>query len=88
LVRPLGMTFPGATATISTVPTHAQTIPIAKAAAIVALTARPTGLGGVSTISSAAGRKAISSLLLAGGVLAGNGTTLLADFMQPRLKPE
>src|SRR6476469_1066653 len=55
------MIFPCAVAMMSTSPRQAQPIARQTAAAIVAATARPIGDGGVSTISSAAGRKAISS---------------------------
>src|ERR1700747_3301061 len=60
LVRPLGMIFPCAGATISTVPTHAQTKAAQTRAIIVAAIARPAGDAGVSVISRAAGRKASS----------------------------
>src|SRR5262245_10460836 len=82
LVRPLGMIFPGATATISTVPMHAQTSATASTAMIVNAIARPVGEGGVSTISSAAGRNASSSLQRSSRFF-GNSITFLADFMQP-----
>src|SRR5262245_59233713 len=85
LVRPLGMIFPGATATISTVPMHAQTSATANTAIIVNAIARPVGEGGVSTISSAAGRNASSSLRRTSRFF-GNSITFLADFMQP-LRP-
>ena len=60
LVRPPGTIFPGAVATMSTVPKAAQVSAKQKNAMIVAPMARPTGEGGFSTTSSAAGRKAIS----------------------------
>src|SRR5262245_18602707 len=60
LVRPLGTIFPVADATISMVPAQAQTSAAQKSNMIVLLIARPIGDGGVSMISSAAGRKASS----------------------------
>src|SRR5262245_45895827 len=61
LVRPLGTIFPVAEATMSIVPVQAQISATQNKAMIVAPTARPIGDGGVSTISSAAGRNASSS---------------------------
>ena len=61
LVRPLGTIFPVAEATMSIVPNHAQTSATQNTAMMVAPIARPIGDGGVSTISSAAGRNASSS---------------------------
>jgi hypothetical protein len=61
LVRPLGTIFPGADATMSMVPAQAQIRATQKSSMIVAPNARPIGDGGVSTISSAAGRNASSS---------------------------
>src|SRR5258707_5129633 len=86
LVRPLGMILPGATATMSTVPMHAQPNATANTAMMVKATARPTGEGGVSTISSAAGRKASSSFRRSARS-AGKVTIFLADFMQTCLEP-
>src|SRR5216684_5735238 len=86
LVRPLGMILPGATATMSTVPMHAQPNATANTAMMVKATARPTGEGGVSTISSAAGRNASSSRRRSARS-AGKATTFLADFMQTCLEP-
>src|ERR1700755_2077348 len=61
LVRLLGTILPVADATMSMVPHHAQ----ASAAQNIVMTtiamARPAGEGGVSTLFSAAGRKASSS---------------------------
>jgi hypothetical protein len=54
------MIFPVAVATMSTLPNIAHVSATQKMAMIVAPTARPTGDGGVSAISSAAGRKASS----------------------------
>ena len=59
-VLPLGMIFPVAVATMSTLPNVAHAIATQKIAMIVAPTARPRGEGGVSAISSAAGRNASS----------------------------
>src|SRR4030095_15917389 len=61
LVRPLGTIFPVADATISMVPAQAQTSAAQKSKMMVAPIVRPIGDGGVSTISSAAGRNASSS---------------------------
>src|SRR5580693_7723933 len=85
-VRPLGMILPGATATMSTVPMHAQPSATANTAMMVKATARPTGDGGVSTISSAAGRNASSSFRRCARP-AGKATIFLADFMQTCLEP-
>src|SRR5262245_32122851 len=56
------MIRPEAVATISTLPKHAQTRATQNNAMTVPLIAPAIGGGGVSTISSAAGRKASSSL--------------------------
>src|SRR4029077_9728459 len=61
LVRPLGTIFPVADATMSIVPHQAQTSAAQNSRMMVTPIARPIGDGGVSTISSAAGRKASSS---------------------------
>ena len=61
LVRPLGTILPGAEATMSIVPDQAQASAAQNSTMMVAPIARPIGDGGVSTISSAAGRKASSS---------------------------
>ena len=78
LVRPLGMILPGAVATMSTVPRQAQASASTNTMMIVAPIARPIGEGGVSTISSAAGRKA-SSWSRRRTRLSGNGTTAFED---------
>src|SRR5262245_18304615 len=65
LVLPLGMIFPLADATMSIVPHQAHTSPAQNSRMMVAPIARPIGDGGVSTISSAAGRNASSSPRLA-----------------------
>ncbi len=62
LVRPLGMTLPVAEATISIWPNTAQASARQNSAMRVRPMARPIGEGGASTISSAAGKNAISSL--------------------------
>src|SRR6266545_5520984 len=85
LVRPVGMILPSATATMSTVPMLAQASAALKTMAIVHATARPTGDGGVSTISSAAGRKASSSRRRSGR-RCGKDRMFLADFMQSGLQ--
>ena len=61
LVRPLGMILPGATETMSTVPNAAQAAARQVTTMTVMVMARPIGDGGVSTISSAAGRKSSSA---------------------------
>ena len=71
-----GMILPGAVATMSTVPKQAQASASRTAAMIVAPIARPIGEGGVSTISSAAGRNASSCVAAAALRTFGNGTTL------------
>src|SRR6478735_7408360 len=86
LVRPPGTILPVAVATISTRPNDAHTSATQKTAMILAAIARPTGDGGDSVISSAAGRNAIScSRRRAGGF--GNGTIfVLADAMDACLE--
>src|SRR5262249_1683727 len=86
LVRPLGMILPGATATMSTVPMHAQSSAALKTAMMVKAMARPSGEGGVSTISSAAGRNASSSCRRSTRCF-GKATIFLADLMQTCLEP-
>src|ERR1700736_600663 len=92
LVRPLVMILPGAEATMSILPNAAQPSARQNRAMIVTPIARPVGEGGDSTISSAAGRNAISSR--SRRARAGNGTTLAdfvdsdfvdSDFMDPTL---
>src|SRR5258708_541377 len=68
-VRLLGMIFPGATATMSISPQQLQPRARQNTVMIVAATARPIGEGGVSTISSAAGRKASSSRPRVGAIV-------------------
>src|SRR5882724_1545903 len=94
LVRPLATIFPVADATMSIVPHQAQASAAQNSRMRVAPIARPIGDGGLSTISSAAGRKASSSLRLS--CPRRNGTTPragptdtaeLADFMDPCLQP-
>src|SRR5580704_7900590 len=86
LVRPTGTILPAADATMSTLPIAAQASAVQATAMMVAPIARPTGDGGFSTISSAAGRKSISSAARRSAE-AGNGTIFLADFMESRLQP-
>src|SRR5262245_25856691 len=76
------MILPGATATMSTVPMHAQASAMPNTAIMVKAMARPIGDGVVSTISSAAGRNASSSLRRSSRFF-GNSITFLADFMEP-----
>src|SRR4029078_2251900 len=73
LVPQLGTIFPVADATMSTVPHQDQTSAAQNSTAIVTEIMRPIGDGGVSTISSAAGRKASSSRR---SFMRRNGTTL------------
>src|SRR5258707_2503801 len=86
LVRPVGMILPGAVATTSTLPSDAHASATQKRAIMVAPIARPIGDGGVSAISSAAGRNASSySPRRAGGF--GNGTiVVLTDAMDACLE--
>ena len=80
LLRPLGTILPCAVAMMSIVPQIAQAIARQKTLMMTTAIARPTGEGGVSTISKAAGRKAISrSRRRATG--RGNTTTELVDFI-------
>src|SRR5437667_5915561 len=85
LVRPLGMILPRAVATISTLPTEAQTSAAQNTEMIVAPIARPMGEGGVSVISSAAGRKASSYSPRRTGCF-GKAMTFLADVMNACLQ--
>src|SRR5215475_690982 len=85
LVRPLGTIRPDAVATISTLPMHAQTRATQNNAMIVAPMAPAIGGGGVSTISSAAGRKASSSRVRVAG-LSRRETRASADFMDACLQ--
>src|SRR6476646_6599144 len=63
LVPPFATILPGAVATMSIRPTEAQTIIATASTTMVQATARPIGDGGVSTISSAAGRNSVSARL-------------------------
>src|SRR6266576_519074 len=81
LVRPLGIILPEAVATMSTVPRQAQATARTKNAMTVAPIARPAGDAGVSTISSAAGRKASSCSRRRRSRTLGKATTALDDFM-------
>src|SRR6202021_2461372 len=85
LLWPVGITFPVAVATISTWLRLAHTNASKNRLIRVAPIARPVGEGGVSTISSAAGRNASSSRSRGLG-LAGKGTTFIAAFMKSCLK--
>ena len=60
LLRPLGTILPWAVAMIAIVPIEAQPIARHNAAAMTNAIVRPTGAGGVSTISNAAGKNARS----------------------------
>ena len=94
VVLPLGTIFPGADATMSMVPHHAHTSATQNKSMITAAVARPIGDGGVSTISSAAGRKASSSRRRPGSRRIGTtrrpgltGSMDLARFMDACLQP-
>src|SRR5262245_23147415 len=93
LVRPLGTIFPVADATMSIVPHQAQASAAQNSRMMVAPIARPIGDGGVSTISSAAGRNASSSPRLSCARRNGMtsrigvaGVAGLADFMDSCLQ--
>src|SRR6516164_3320192 len=89
------MIFPGAEAMMSTSPSEAQARPRQNRAIIVTPIARPIGEGGVSTISSAAGRNANScrsrrAARGSGITFVAEGSTLVdgsADFMDACLEP-
>src|SRR5262245_36077449 len=89
LVRPLGTIFPVADATMSMVPNEAQMSAAQNMRPMVPAIMRPSGDGGVSMISSAAGRNASSSPRRAGprriGIRCRIGA--LADFMDACLQP-
>src|SRR5260221_6340530 len=79
---------------MSIVPHQAQTSAAQNTNIMLAAIARPTGDGGVSTISSAAVRNASSSARLScarrNGMTRGMGLADIADsddFMEPRLQP-
>src|SRR3974390_2501265 len=86
LVRPLGIILPLAEATISTLPNVAQPRAKQNSAISVSPMARPIGDGGVSTISSAAGRKASSCWVRRASCFFGNGTIFLTGSMDSRLQ--
>src|SRR5262245_47466497 len=93
LVRPLGTIFPLADATMSIVPHQAHTSAAQNSAMMVAPIVRPIGDGGVSMISSAAGRNASSSPRLScarrNGITRRIGLTGVAgsgDFMDSYLQ--
>ena len=94
LVRPLGTIFPVADATMSIVPHQAQASAAQNSRMMVAPIARPIGDGGVSTISSAAGRNASSaprrSCARRNGMtrrIGLAGVAGSADFMDASLQP-
>src|SRR6516165_4535005 len=97
LVWPVGMILPVAEATMSTWPKKAHTSARQNRAMMLNTIVRPAGDGGVSTISSAAGRNASSCLsraLLAreeGSAFRTFGAAACdacsADFMDARLEP-
>src|SRR6516164_7372592 len=96
LVWPVGMILPVAEATISTWPKKAHTSARQNRAMMLNTIVWPTGDGGVSTISSAAGRKA-SSCLSRAFLVREEGSAFrfgaapcdvcLADCMDARLEP-
>jgi hypothetical protein len=94
LVRPLGTILPGADATISIVPAEAHAKATQKIVMMVAPIARPIGAGGVSMISSAAGRNATSSSRLPRArrkeltrrIVSLAIAAALADLMDPHLQ--
>src|SRR5215475_4128736 len=90
LVRPVATILPVAEATMSIVPQDAQASAAQNSRMSVAPMARPIGEGGVSTISSAAGRNASSLLRRSrarrSGMTDGIGLAALADFMDPCLE--
>src|SRR5258708_11171900 len=61
LSPPCATILPGAVATMSILPKQAQARPAQKISTTVMPSARPTGEGGVSTISRAAGRNSVSA---------------------------
>src|SRR6266404_3658581 len=85
LVPSDGIILPGADATMSICPRAVHANAKQNIAMIVMATALPAGEAGVSTISSAAGRNAVSSAL-ARTLAFGNEMILLADFMDTCLK--
>src|SRR5262249_7871446 len=80
LVRPLGIIFPGAEAMMSTLPRDAQAKARQNSTTMVKPIARPSGDGGVSTISSAAGKNASWSLSRRVAP-AGSAITFLAELL-------
>src|SRR6516225_9723377 len=93
LVRPLGTIFPVADATMSIVPHQDQTSAAQTSRMMATVIVRPIGDGGVSTISSAAGRNASSSPRLPRASrkmarrIGAPGAAGLADFMNSSLQP-
>src|SRR5260370_8854481 len=88
-VRPVGMIFPGAVATISMCPKIAHASAEMKNRMMTAPMARPAGDAGVSTISSAAGRNSSSVRERSRGtsaVVRVRTGMRLADFLQPDLR--
>src|ERR1700761_1038122 len=86
LVRPPGTILPIDVATISTLPSDAHASATQKTATMLAPIARPTGEAGVSVISSAAGKNAISASRRRISAL-GNATMfLLPDVMDACLQ--
>src|SRR5580704_10233507 len=87
LVRPPGTILPVDVVTISTLPSDAHASATQKTATMLTPIARPTGEAGVSVISSAAGRNAISASRRRISAL-GSATAflLLAGVMDARLQ--
>src|SRR3974377_2451705 len=86
LVRPLGMIFPEAVATMSIFPNEAQASAIQNSAMMLQLIISAYGVTGVSTTSRAAGRNACSSRLRLGAALRA-AVAVSPDFMDPALQP-
>src|SRR6202035_1224784 len=80
------MILPDAEATMSILPNEAHNSAKQNTAMTVAAIARPAGDAGVSTTSSAAGRKAISAADLPAFLL-GKNRIFLSDFMNTCLQP-
>src|ERR1700722_2952882 len=80
------MILPDAEATMSIWPNEAHNSAKQNTAMTVAATARPAGDAGVSTTSSAAGRKATSAADLP-AFLFGRNRIFLSDFMYACLQP-
>src|ERR1700716_4625895 len=85
-VRPPGTILPVDVVTISTLPSDAHASATQKTAMMLAPVARPAGDGGLSVISSAAGRNAISCSRRRISALRKGTMVLLTDVMDSRLE--